>query len=809
MMNRTFLMVVLLLGSTVSIQGFCETPAMEFWNAYDAESEPLDTEIIEQWEDAAGMYQLVRYRLGTLRGSNKTASPIIAAYYGYPKDASTTSPVPGIVHIHGGGQRAEQRRVADWVNLGFAAVSINWGGKALERSNGSGTDWDGIAAGFERPGASGADDLIHHNVVSGGANSLFKEPHPMNSSWTLIAMCARRALTFLQSQPQVDGDKLGVEGHSMGGRGTVLTAIDRRVKAASPSVGGSGFLYQDMWGLPGSARRMAEEDGPDLYRRLVSMQSYWPHIEAPILFLQASNDFNAPMDLVVNGMSLLPEQTERMTAIAPHLNHRFTTQTSAARFMWMEAHLKESFVFPKQSRSALKLDMPDHVPRFEVSVDRSSGLDVNSVEVYYGYARDPRIRFWRSAIVEQVGNAYSARCPVFDIGEPLFVFSNITYRLPSTLPARVGAEATNLLTVSSQYQRAYPSELDASGVVATEGTNRVVDDFQHDWRDWYRLNAKNPHHWFYATRKIVDPSWIGPVNGKLAFEIVTSEPGNRVAVGIETNAWQGYTGRKRDRYHAFVECPSAGEHSIVLAASDFHNDAGQPMRDWDESTELFFTPANRVSTEVTGHWHGPPPRLKELRWKEGSYTPRAYPHQARGATMSRGASFRNEFRQAIDDSVAQEVMDDRERREVPGGRIYLTHELATSSDSFLRVHDDKGWSGQPLRVGGKQYERGLGVHADSKITFTLDGRFERFHVIPGPDDAHRGDMDFRIVVDGRQVFTTGTTRSNGGKTHGPVEIDVLGAKQLTLIVDSLGDRGGDHACWADAYLVKIAEITAP
>ena len=47
----------------------------------------------------------------------------------------------------------------------------------------------------------------------------------------------------------------------MGGRSTVLTAIDPRVKAAAPSVGGSGFLYQDMWGLPGSARRMKEEDG--------------------------------------------------------------------------------------------------------------------------------------------------------------------------------------------------------------------------------------------------------------------------------------------------------------------------------------------------------------------------------------------------------------------------------------------------------------------------------------------------------------------------------------------------------------------
>ena len=82
----------------------------------------------------------------------------------------------------------------------------------------------------------------------------------------LIAMSARRALTFLEAQPVVAADKLGVEGHSMGGRSTVLTAIDPRVKAASPSVGGSGYLHTDIWGLPKSGRHMPEVDGLSLYQ---------------------------------------------------------------------------------------------------------------------------------------------------------------------------------------------------------------------------------------------------------------------------------------------------------------------------------------------------------------------------------------------------------------------------------------------------------------------------------------------------------------------------------------------------------------
>lgn len=634
-----------------------ENPAATFWNAYDPRAEPLETEIVKEWKDPLGTYRLVRYRLGVLQGSNKVASPLIAAYYGVPASASPEAKVPGIVQIHGGGQRASEGRVADWVKLGYACISINWGGKVLEEADTPNTDWDGLAAGFERPGASKSAALIHHNSVSAGPNTLFKEPHLLNSSWNLIAMSARRALTFLEQEPEVDGKKLGIEGHSMGGRATVLTAIDPRVAAASPSVGGTGFLYRDLWGLPGSARRMSEEEGLALYTEVVSCQSYWPQIEAPVLFLEASNDFNAPADLVVEGMSLLPESTERMLTIAPHLNHRFTTETAAARFLWMDAHLKRSFSFPKVSPSQLKLDHADGVPVFRIEVDASSELPVERVEIFYGYARDPRIRFWRSAEVRDEGRGvYSGACPVFDIEEPLFAFANITYRTPRELPARPGAAATSLLTVSSQYQSAYPEALEAAGVKATARWQREIDDFSRGWQDWYRLNELNPHHWFYATRKIIDPAWIGPKGGRLVIELETTEPGSRLAVGIPVNTWQGYTGRKRDDFHAIIDLPESGAHTISLVAADFKNTAGESMKDWDEATELTFTPANKVE-ETADHWKGKPLILKRLHWDGGTPIQRPHPHEARSEVSGSSGAFDEEFQKAIEDSVEQEQRD--------------------------------------------------------------------------------------------------------------------------------------------------------
>lgn len=774
---------------------------MVFWNAYDAREEPLNAETLKSWDDTNGVYRLVRYRVARLTGSNKSAMPVIAAYYGYPFDADDRARVPGIVHIHGGGQRASRQRVEDWVKLGYACISINWGGKVLESADTPNTDWDGLAAGFERPGASKQDQLLHHNLVRPGPNTLFKEPHLLNSSWNLIAMSARRALTFLEERSEVDADRLGVEGHSMGGRSTVLTAIDPRVKAASPSVGGSGYLYQDMWGLPGSARRMQEADGLALYSEVVSAQSYWLHIKAPLLFLQAANDFNAPMDFVAKGMSRLPAKTERMLAVAPHLNHRFTTETAAARFMWMEAHLKGNFTFPKRSPSQLVLDTPNGIPQFRVDVDRSSGLNVDKVEVYYGYARDPRIRFWRSAEVERDGESvYWADCPVFDVAEPLFAFANITYRMPRKLPARPGASATDQLTVTSEYQSAYPDALQAAGVLASEKRGRIIDDFSRGWQDWYRLNANNPHHWFYATRKVVDPTWMGPVNGELAVDVVTTDTQNWLAIGVEVNNWQGYTGRKRDTYHAIVALEKAGKHSLPLPASKFRNQSGQVLSDWDEVNELTFTPANRIReiSEVKSNWRGAPLGLENLRWVGGAMTPRLHPHEKRGTKTARIVSFKDEFRKAIDDSVALEHMD-KQAVASTHGTVYLTKEMAVKIESFVRVRNDRSWAGGAISVGGKTYARGLGVHADSWLTFPLGGKFSKFHVIPGPDDAHRGRLEMKILVDGKEVYTTGPTSSRD-RPRKPIEISVATADSLTLVVDSLGERGGDHASWAGAVL---------
>jgi hypothetical protein len=286
------------------------------------------------------------------------------------------------------------------------------------------------------------------------------------------------------------------------------------------------------------------------------------------------------------------------------------------------------------------------------------------VDVYYGYARDPRIRFLRDGMAVKVNDHWEAQCPVFDTGEPLFVFANITYDIGRELPLPPGYTSTRELSFTSEYQSALPEALQAAGVRPTEKPQRMIDDFSRGWQDWYRLSADNPQHWVYATRKVLDPSWIGPKDGKLAFEIAVTEPGNTLGVSCVLNEWQSYTGRKKDTFIAVVKLEKSGTNSVVLAASDFKNKDGVGMEDWDEITDLQFQPANKA---VSGEkslvpWKGALPALAALRWEGGTYVNRPHPHQPRGTASAAGRLlFTDEFQTAIKDSVQLEKQDAQQK----------------------------------------------------------------------------------------------------------------------------------------------------
>lgn len=598
----------------------------------DPRRDPLEVEVLREREDSGIVIRTIRYRIGTFRG----APARMAAYYAFPKGGTK---LPALLHLHGGGQRAFLHEVREWAPRGYAVLSINWGGRPMEdaQEGEPGTDW-------------GAVDPTQTNVpgyssVKSGPKSLDAAESPRNNNWFLLTIGARRGITFLEVQPEADPDRIGVYGHSMGGELTVLTAgTDRRVKAAAPSVGGSGFLYEDLWGIPGSARPWSGSF--ELQRRALATELYLARIHCPILFLSSTNDFNAPMDFVVRGLAGVPQGRKRMV-FAPHLNHRFTPEAQVARRVWLDAHLAGGAEPAGAPRLELRLDGAGGVPMARLQ----AAPGVLRAELYYGYDRDPRVRFWADAGGRRAGDAWEAACPVADLDEPLFVLANVHYPLAGR---KSGDPETYVLSATAA---AYPAALRKADVKATEAPRRELDDFSRGFHDWYVLNGDNRHHWMFATRKPVDPRWRGPKGASLAFAARTTSGANRLAVRVVVNEWRSYSRRPRGEYMATVDLPEAGRREIRLSAGNFRSADGTPLPSWGEVTELIFQAADKAKEGGWDKpWEGAVPSFESLRWEGGEFVPVPKPWPAAAAPGTEGA-FDDAFQKAIDRSVELEKKD--------------------------------------------------------------------------------------------------------------------------------------------------------
>lgn len=116
---------------------------------------------------------------------------------------------------------------------------------------------------------------------------------------------------------------------------------------------------------------------------------------------------------------------------------------------------------------------------------------------------------------------------------------------------------------------------------------------------------------------------------------------------------------------------------------------------------------------------------------------------------------------------------------------------------------DRSLDGGPIRLGGKTYEKGLGVHSRCVLTYDLGGDFQTFSAVIGIDDETKdlGHVVFRVRADGETLFDSGGV--GGADDPRRIQVDIGGRETLILEVDFGDDLDiGDHADWADAHLVR-------
>ena len=69
------------------------------------------------------------------------------------------------------------------------------------------------------------------------------------------------------------------------------------------------------------------------------------------------------------------------------------------------------------------------------------------------------------------------------------------------------------------------------------------------------------------------------------------------------------------------------------------------------------------------------------------------------------------------------------------GTLKLTELKWKKLEGFSGGRINKNYTGQPLRVGGKQYENGIGVHAPTQIVYDIPEGYTRFKAIGGLDNS--------------------------------------------------------------------------
>ncbi|HQL75808.1 MAG TPA: acetylxylan esterase, partial [Phycisphaerae bacterium] len=275
----------------------------ELWRGYDPRAEPLETTVVREWKQEDVTCRYVVFTIGTFKGKRSR----LAGFYAF--GSAARGKLPGLLHLHGGGQRANLTEVIFMARNGYAALSINWGAREMEgqKPGEPNTDWG-------RLDATQTGHNTHYRSMQPDDKTLDAVESPRNNNWFLLVLAARRALTFLERQEQVDGGRLGVCGHSMGGKLTTdLSGIDERVCVAVPSCGGSGSATSELAGVSGSGLREA----PSAWdAATIDDRAYLGRIRCPILYLSPTNDFHAALDNMAANWRAVPSREVRY-AVSP------------------------------------------------------------------------------------------------------------------------------------------------------------------------------------------------------------------------------------------------------------------------------------------------------------------------------------------------------------------------------------------------------------------------------------------------------------------------------------------------------------
>jgi cephalosporin-C deacetylase-like acetyl esterase len=602
------LVFIVLLASPATVHGqpaaVFDTPE-KLWRDFDPQSPDLDIESLKKWEENGASFEKLRFTSERESGGKVR----VFAIRGAPREGAR---LPGILHIHGGGQTASLEWVRFWAKRGYVCVTFDYTGPWAGRKEY--TDWGPIKQG---------------NLTDAQGGLMFR-PNARASSFFHWAVAARRALTLLSYHPKVDRDRLGVFGVSVGGTLCwIVAGTDERVKAVVP-IYGCGYNYdrkKTVWGFPDLNPALV------LFNRVLAPEGYASSIRAPLLFLDATNDFHGWMD---NAYEILAQtHVTRRLAFTPRYNHHVDAAQAANLPAWMDWQLRGGPPFPDDPRLELRI-VPDADPTASVLPD--DARHVERVDVYYALGeKPPPNRFWRHVSTTRTANAWKARLPILKSNDKFQAFANVRYQsgvcLSTNLARRLSTAGPRGEPLASLKWSASPkAEGDEPGApfVFARASTDPLSPTPYFLRSEDRTNPDavclNPalfgkHIPFgILSHYIGDPGYAGRKGMSLAFEyqgdfIVdhsVSTPGDvkksetpSAGLTIEVTSHDWTPLARHYTAHIETQSPAAEWHPVALSVSQFRTADGKPLQSWRDLDKL----------EIRGTTtKEQPPRFRRFHW---------------------------------------------------------------------------------------------------------------------------------------------------------------------------------------------------
>ncbi len=128
-------------------------------------------------------------------------------------------------------------------------------------------------------------------------------------------------------------------------------------------------------------------------------------------------------------------------------------------------------------------------------------------------------------------------------------------------------------------------------------------------------------------------------------------------------------------------------------------------------------------------------------------------------------------------------------------------DLRSAVQGWGEPQKNKSVENHPLTIGGQEFKRGFGTHAESFFHINLGGDAQKFSASVGVDDEVNtnpaSSVEFVVIGDGKELWKSGVMRA--GEAAKDCDVNVAGVKKLTLKVGEADDGNSfDHADWADA-----------